>query len=127
MTKLSRMTSAALLLVTTAAAAHHSPIIFDRSRSVTIVGVVTEFKWSSPHAWIRLDVKDENGAVGNWGVEMNPASLLAKEGWRSSTVKPGDRVSIVVHPLRTNELGGQFVSIKLPDGRTLGEKPDGVL
>jgi hypothetical protein len=127
MTTLSRLTSTALLLAASAASAHHSPIIFDRDRTVTIVGIVTEFKWSSPHAWIRLDVKGGDGTVGNWGVEMNPESLLAKEGWRSSTVKPGDRVSITVHPLRTNELGGQFVSIKLPDGRTLGEKPDGVL
>ncbi len=127
MTILSRTTLVALLLTTAAASAHHSPIIFDRTRSVTIVGVVTEFKWSSPHAWIRLDVKDERGNVANWGVEMNPASLLAKEGWRSTTIKPGDKVSIVVHPLRTDEPGGQYVSIKLPDGRTLGEKPDGVL
>ena len=107
--------------------AHHSPIIFDRTRTITIEGVVTEFKWSSPHSWIHLDVKDENGVVGNWGIEMNPASVLARAGWRSTTLKPGDKVSIVVYPLRNNEKGGQYVSIKLPDGKTLGERPDGVL
>jgi hypothetical protein len=106
---------------------HHSPIIFDRTRTITIEGVVTEFKWSSPHSWIHLDVKDENGAVGNWGIEMNPASTLARAGWKSTTIKPGDKVSIVVYPLRNNEKGGQYVSIKLPDGKTLGERPDGVL
>jgi hypothetical protein len=109
------------------ASAHHSPIIFDRTRTITIEGVVTEFKWSSPHSWIHLDVKDERGVVGNWGIEMNPASMLARTGWKSTTIKPGDKVSVVVYPLRNNEKGGQYVSIKLPDGKTLGERPDGVL
>jgi hypothetical protein len=118
---------ATLALYSAAAFAHHSPIVFDRTRQITIEGVVTEFKWSSPHSWIHVDVKDEKGVVGNWGVEMNPASLLARAGWRATTVKPGDKVSVTVYPLRNNERGGQYIAIKLPDGRTLGEKPDGVL
>ena len=121
------LTLAALSLYAGASYAHHSPIVFDRTREVTIVGTVTEFKWSSPHAWIHLDVKDSNGHVDNWGVEMDPASVLAKVGWKSTTLKPGDNVSIVVHPLRNDEKGGQYVSITLPDGSKLGQKPDGVL
>jgi len=31
-------------------------------------------------------------------------------------------VSVVVNPLRTGEHGGIFVSIKLADGRVLGDK-----
>jgi hypothetical protein len=119
------LASAALLMA--AAHAHHSPIVFDRTRQVTIEGTVTEFKWSSPHSWIHVDVKDAKGAVGNWSVEMNPASVLARSGWRSTTVKPGDQVAITVYPLRNDEKGGQYISIKLPDGKTLGERPDGVL
>jgi hypothetical protein len=118
---------AALSLYSTASLAHHSPIVFDRTREVTIVGVVTEFKWSSPHAWIHIDVKDDKGHVDNWGVEMDPASSLAKSGWKSTTVKPGDKVSIVVHPLRNDEKGGQYIAITLSDGSKLGQKPDGVL
>ena len=115
------------LLLAGSALAHHSPIVFDRTKKVTIVGVVTEFKWSSPHAWIHLDVADAQGKVANWSVEMNPASLLARAGWKSTTIKPGDKVSIVVYPLRNDEKGGQYISITLPDGRVLGERPDGVL
>jgi Family of unknown function (DUF6152) len=110
-----------------AALAHHSPIVFDRTRKITVEGVVTEFKWSSPHSWIHLDVKDASGNVANWGIEMNPASVLARSGWRATTIKPGDKVSITVYPLRNDEKGGQYISIKLPDGSTLGERPDGVL
>jgi hypothetical protein len=127
MRKLRSVFLAALALYAGAALAHHSPIVFDRTHQITIEGIVTEFKWSSPHSWIHLDVKDEKGVVGNWGIEMNPASLLARVGWKSTTIKPGDKVSITVYPLRNNEKGGQYVSIKLPDGKTLGERPDGVL
>jgi len=127
MTKLLLGSLCATLLAASAALAHHSPVVFDRTKTVTITGVVTEFKWSSPHSWIHVDVTDENGKVSNWGVEMNPASMLARGGWRSTTVQPGDKVSITVYPLRNDEKGGQYISITLPDGRVLGEKPDGVL
>ena len=72
--------SSALALYSGASFAHHSPIVFDRTREVTIVGVVTEFKWSSPHSWIHLDVADEKGDVDNWGVEMDPASQPRARG-----------------------------------------------
>jgi hypothetical protein len=110
-----------------AALAHHSPIVFDRTRKVTLVGTVTEFKWGNPHSWIHLDVADDEGQVGNWGIEMNPASTLARDGWRSSMLKAGDKVTVVVYPLRNDEKGGQYISITLPDGRVFGEKESGVL
>ena len=127
------MRSALLLLIATVilgngvAVAHHSPIVFDQTRKMSITGTVTEFKWGNPHSWIHLDVKDEHGEVGNWSVEMNPANNLAREGWRASTLKVGDNVTIVVHPLRNNEKGGQFLSVKLPDGKVLGGQGPGVL
>ena len=76
-----KMVALGMLVALTVAAnafAHHSPIVFDRSREVRIEGVVKEFKWSMPHSWIQVDVKDENGEVATWGVEMNPASSLAR-------------------------------------------------
>jgi uncharacterized protein DUF6152 len=106
---------------------HHSPVVFDQARKMTITGTVTEFKWANPHSWIHLDVKDEHGEIGNWSVEMNPANNLAREGWRASTLKPGDKVTIVVHPLRNNEKGGQYLSITLPNGTKLGDQGPGVL
>jgi hypothetical protein len=127
MHKLLPVSLATAALYATAALAHHSPIVFDRTRQLTIEGTVTEFKWSSPHSWIHVDVKDEKGAVGNWSVEMNPASVLARSGWKSTTVKAGDKVAVTVYPLRNNEKGGQYISIKLPDGKTFGERPDGVI
>jgi hypothetical protein len=119
--------AAAALLVTTAALAHHSPIVFDRTQQVTLIGTVTEFRWGNPHSWIHVDVADADGTIAIWGVEVDPASHLARDGWRSTLLTPGDKVTIVVSPLRNDEKGGQYRSITLPDGKTLGERDDGVL
>ena len=124
--KLAALALTALLIVGTAFA-HHSPIVFDRTRQVTITGTVTEFRWGNPHSWIHIDVADKDGKVGNWSIEMDPASHLAREGWRSSTLKPGDKISVVVYPLRNDEKGGQYISVTLPDGKKLGQGESGVI
>ena len=110
------------LLVAGSALAHHSPVMFDRGKKQTITGTVKEFSWTNPHASIQLDVRNAQGAAEVWGVEMNSPNNLVKQGWKSTTVKGGDKVSVVINPLRTGEHGGAFVSIKLADGRVLGDK-----
>jgi hypothetical protein len=117
----------AVLLTTGAAFAHHSPIVFDRTRQVTLDGVVTEFRWGNPHSWIHIDVADAEGKVANWSIEMDPASHLARQGWRSSTLKQGDKITVLVFPLRNDEKGGQYISVTLPDGKKLGGRGDGVI
>ena len=124
--KLGSLGLAALLVVGTAFA-HHSPIVFDRTKQVTLTGVVTEFRWGNPHSWIHLDVAGADGKVANWGIEMDPASHLAREGWKSTTLKVGDKVSVTVFPLRNDEKGGQYISVKLPDGSSLGQRVSGVI
>jgi hypothetical protein len=101
------------------ALAHHSPAVFDRTREVKLSGVVKEFRWSNPHSFIELEVREANGAVHVWAVEMNPPSYLIKVGWRASTIKAGDAVTVMINPLRTDEKVGKFVSITLADGRVL--------
>jgi len=113
--------SAVLLLTASSALAHHSPVMFDRTKKVTLEGTVAEFWWTNPHASIQLDVM-ATGGVERWGVEMNSPNNLVREGWKSTLLKAGDRVTIVINPLRSGEHGGAFVSIKLPDGRVLGDK-----
>ena len=112
----------AALAMAPALQAHHAPAVFDQTRTIVVAGTVTEFVWSNPHSWIRMDVVDEDGKVTNWSMEMNPPTYLVRGGWRSTTLKPGDKVSVVANPLRTNEPGGKFVAITLPDGRVLGEQ-----
>ena len=103
-----------------AVAAHHSPVMFDRSVTRTLVGTVVEFAWTNPHSSIQLDVPNETGGMDRWGVELGSPNSMVKNGWRSSSVKPGDKVTVIVNPLKSGEPGGIFVSITLADGRKLG-------
>ena len=102
--------------------AHHSPVMFDRSKKQTITGTVKEFVWTNPHASIQVEVANAQGGTDVWGVEMNSPNNLVKQGWKSTLLKGGDKVSVVGNPLRAGEHGLLFLSIKLPDGRVLGDK-----
>jgi hypothetical protein len=104
------------------AAAHHAPAIFDQTKTITVDGTVTQFVWANPHSWIHMDVVADNGEVQDWVIEMNPPTYLIKEGWKSTTLKAGDHISVVANPLRTGEpSSGKFIAVTLPDGRVLGE------
>ncbi len=111
---------AVVLAVTASVTAHHSPVMFDRSVQKTLVGSVVEFAWTNPHSSIQLDVLNSGGGIDRWGVELGSPQSMARNGWRSSIIKPGDKVTVVVNPLKSGEFGGIFVSITLPDGRKLG-------
>jgi len=115
--------SAVLLGAAAGASAHHSYAMFDRDKTLALVGTVKEFKWSNPHAWMELYVPNDRGGTDMWGIEMNSPNNLARQGWRSSIVKPGDKVTVVIHPLRSGEKGGSFMSLTLPSGRTLSDSP----
>ena len=103
--------------------AHHSAAGVDQTRSVTIVGVLKEFKWANPHSWMDIDVTDDKGQTKLWSVEMTAPAYLARAGWTSKTVKPGDKVTVTVRPMKNGDPGGLFVNITRPDGRVLGQAP----
>ena len=117
--------SAMVLLAAGSATAHHSFAMFDRGKQVTLVGTVVEFQWTNPHAWIEIDVPTEQGGVDKWSVELNSPNNLARQGWKSSTFKPGDRVTVVVYPMKNGQKGGLFVSTTLPNGQVLGDPTRG--
>ena len=120
------MPALALLLFagTGTVVAHHSGAGVDRTRTVTITGTVKDFRWTNPHSWIDLEVTDAKGTA-LWSVEMNPPPFLIRGGWKSTTLKPGDKVSVTLNPIRTGEPGGIFVSVTLPDGKVLGGRGGG--
>jgi hypothetical protein len=105
------------------ALAHHSYAMFDREKKLALTGTVKEFRWSNPHAWMEIYVPNDKGGTDMWGVEMNSPNNLARQGWKSTIVKPGDKVTVVIHPLRSGEKGGSFMSLTLPSGQTLSDSP----
>lgn len=112
-----------LLALAIPALAHHSMAGFDRTKTVSVSGTVKQFKWANPHAWIELEIADPKGGTMSWNVEMTSPAVLIRAGWKSSVVKPGDKVTVQCHPQISGEPGGIFVSLTLPDGRTLTDKP----
>ncbi len=101
---------------------HHSMAGFDRAKSVTLSGTVKQFKWANPHSWIEMEVPNAKGEPVTWNVEMTAPGILARAGWKSNVLKPGDKVTVVVRPMINGDPGGLFVSVTLPDGRVLTER-----
>jgi hypothetical protein len=101
------------------ATAHHSFAPFDLTMERTITGTVSRFEWTNPHSWIWVDVPNEKGGVDSWAVEGMSPNYLARRGWTKTTLKPGDKVTIAVRPLKSGENGGMFVRATLADGRVL--------
>ena len=111
----------AAFLLATPVFAHHSFAMFDQSKKVTLKGVVTEFQWTNPHAFIHIEVPNDSGGKDTWQVELNSPNNLTRQGWRSTSVKAGEEVTLVLNPLRDGSKGGLFVSVTLPDGKVLGD------
>jgi hypothetical protein len=103
--------------------AHHSFAMFDTAKRVTMSGTVTSFEWTNPHAYIELDVPDEKGVIKHWSVELGSTSILMQAGWKFTDVKSGDKITVVLNPLRSGEAGGLLVTVTVRDGRVLGNGP----
>lgn len=112
---------AAALIAAGPALAHHSFAMFDRQKEITLKGTVKEFQWTNPHSFIQIEAPDEKGAIVSYSIEMNSPNNLTRQGWKSSALKPGDKVTVVMNPLRDGSRGGLFVSVVLPDGKVLGD------
>ena len=103
-------------LTATSAFAHHSFAMFDQSKSVSLQGTIKDFRWTNPHVFIQLLVKTDSGNEEEWSIEMTSPEHLARVGWRPGTLKPGDQVSLAIHPMRDGTAGGQYVSGTGPGG-----------
>jgi len=113
----------AFVLTTSSVLAHHSFAMFDQSKTVTLQGAVTDFRWTNPHVFIELSVKSESSADEDWSIEMTSPEHLSRAGWRPGTLKPGDKVTLNIHPMRDGVKGGQYLSGTGPRGPFAGSAP----
>ena len=118
-TRFSACLIAVLLASAGIASAHHSGAMFDHDKLVKLTGTVVQFDWTNPHSWISIDVPNETGSADRWSVECNSPNNLARQGWKSTSLKTGDKVTIMIHPLRNGDKGGSFVAVTLADGSML--------
>lgn len=103
--------------------AHHSFTMFDMTKRITLVGSVTAFEWTNPHSYIEIDVPDDQGVVKHWSIEMGSPSILQQSGWKFSSLKKGDKTTLIINPLKNGKAGGFLSNATLPDGRVLGNGP----
>jgi hypothetical protein len=101
------------------AGAHHSFAMFDMDKTVTFEGTVAAFKWTNPHAWMHVDIADPAGKVSTWAIEMTSPNNLVRAGWRRSSLKSGDKITVQLHPLRNGKKGGALVQVTLAGGQVL--------
>jgi hypothetical protein len=108
-----------LAALPTAVLAHHSYAMFDMSQTVTLQGTIRDFQWTNPHSWIWIDVPNAQGTAEQWGIEGMSPNFLARRGWSKHTLNPGDKVSVLIHPLKGAQRGGSFLSVTLADGSVM--------
>ena len=110
----------ALAMAAAPAVAHHSFAMFDLTKDVPMSGTIKEVQFTNPHVWFQVMAPDATGKVVEWSIEAGAPGMLLRTGWKPNTLKPGDKVSLVMHPAKSGKSTGSMVTMKVPDGRTLG-------
>jgi hypothetical protein len=101
-------------------AAHHAfTAEYDENKRVTVSGIVTRFAWTSPHAWLYVDGKDESDKATTWSFEMGSPNGLLHRGWQRTEVKKGDRITVEGYRAKDGSNVANARTVTLSDGRKL--------
>jgi Family of unknown function (DUF6152) len=112
--------AAGLLAVAAAgpASAHHSFNMFALDQNVTVSGTVKDYQFKMPHVWFYMIVPTKEGTE-EWGFECHSPNLVARKGWNLNTLKPGDKITVMMHPMRDGSKAGSVAYVTLADGKVL--------
>ena len=114
------VTTIGLLVIAISANGHHSfASVFDRESPINLTRTVTKVEWMNPHAWIYVDVEDDDGDSENWAFELGSPNGLMRRGWTRKSVQAGDSISVAGYRARDGSLRGNSKSIVLADGTEL--------
>ena len=103
------------------ALAHHSFAMFANDKTVKIIGTVKALEWVNPHSWLHVVAMGAKGVPEEWAFELGSPGMMATRGWKKDTLKVGDKITVVAHPMRDPEAhGGSEMSVTLPSGAVLG-------
>jgi hypothetical protein len=108
------------LLAAAPLVAHHAfSAEFDANKQLLLKGSVAKMEWINPHAWLHVDVKEDDGKVTRWAIELGPPNALIKRGWNQTSVPIGLQVSIVGYQAKDGAKRANGRDITLPDGKKL--------
>ena len=103
--------------------AHHSFSMFEMDKNVTYTGVVVDYMWNNPHVHFTVDIKPGAGVdpatIGRWDVEGGSTNIMTRQGWNRATLKPGDPITLVGHPMRDGSKGISLFYMIRPDGKRM--------
>ena len=112
--------AAVVLLTMPSMLAHHSAAMFDDKKVVELTGTVKELQWTNPHVWLQVIV-DQQGTKTEWSIEGGSPNSLSRQGWRRSSFRPGDVVTVRLNPMKDGTPAGSFVGARFAsDGKTIG-------
>lgn len=108
-------------VLTAPVSGHHSFAMFDMQKNVEFKGTVVEYRWTNPHVHVIVRVPEAPGndpaLVGLWDFECAGGTvIMSRQGWTKQTLKPGDAIHGVMHPLHDGNKGGALFYIIKPDG-----------
>jgi hypothetical protein len=112
-----------LLLCATQLLAHHGLARFDTTHIVEMHGMVTDFKWINPHAYVYADLTDERGKVANWALECGSLGMLSRFGWSPTVLKHGDKVTVRGFVAKDGTPYMSLSKIELANGEALPGAP----
>jgi hypothetical protein len=116
------LTAVACLVAPASGAAHHGAASFDNEKTVVLKGTVTEWLWANPHCFLKLDVKDDTGSVRNWNLETGNPTDNTLSGYRRSSFKPGDVVTVTITPVKSGAPVGRIRTVELANGQKLPQQ-----
>jgi len=103
--------------------AHHASRQVYEGKSITLMGVVTDYEWANPHSVLSIAVKDGKGNVEEWHAEILPPTEMLRAGWTKESLKAGDEVTLTGRPGKYAQRILWLEYLVTPDGRKLGRKP----
>ncbi len=125
---LAGVASLGLLFHVLPASAHHAfAAEFDAKKAVKVSGAVTKVEWTNPHAWLYVEAKDESGKITSWSFELGSPNGLLRRGWRRTSLKDGDQVTIEGFAAKDGSNTANAHTVTLPDGHKVfagSENPD---
>jgi hypothetical protein len=107
-----------LVMLSVPVSAHHGTAAYDQKQNISLKATITDFQFVNPHVQYFFDTKDDNGNVIHWNCEGTNPAMLARAGWTKDTLKPGDQVTLVVHPNKDPNIHVVlFVKVILANGQ----------
>lgn len=105
-----------------AASAHHAFAMYDNTKYVTLTGTVKTYSWKNPHAMIDFLAVTPQGGGEAWSIECSSPNIIGRKGWNSTSLKAGDKVTLVIHPMKDGSKIALMVSVTTPSGQVLKDK-----